>query len=212
MGEVLRAMARAFVAMDFCARHVDHAGAGVGEVLRDHVFFHRRSRRDHLENRAWFIRIRNRAVAPLRILRAGKLLVFFLRVRNFFKLLRRFLVCNGVWLVRIKISLCRHGEDAAGLHIHHNPIGAFRLGIHARLIEALFQIVLDDFVNRKHEGIALLGIIGCFIRRIHTVHARIFRRQDPPRRAGERFVIFCLQPPPAHAVRSGEAQNGGRKV
>ena len=212
MGEILRAMARAFVAVNFCARHVDHAVAGVGKVFRDHVFFHCRSSRDNLKNRSGLIGIRNRAVAPLRILRAGKLLIFFLRVRNLFELLRRFLVCDGVRLVWVKIPFCGHGKDAAGLHIHHNPISAFRLGVHTRLIEAFLQIVLDDFVNRKHERVALLGVICCFIRRIHAIHAGVFRRQNPPRRAGKRFVIFCLQPPPAHTVRSSESQNSGSKV
>ena len=89
------------------------------------------------------------------------------------------LVGDGIGIVRIVIPLYRHGQNLAGVDVHHNAAGTVSgLAAFRRLLHALLQEMLHHLVDRQHKTVAVLRFDKLFILERHVDASGIFRRHQ----------------------------------
>ena len=122
-------------------------------------------------------------------------------------------VLNHPGLVGVVVRLCGDGQNAAGVHLHHDahPAGRNIVFLY-RCGKVVFQIMLDVHIHRELQAVALHRLhIGVVVGG-HIVAPGVLGAEHPAILPGEQAVVFQLQPGHALIVHVGEAQQAGGKI
>ena len=200
----LVAVAAAVAAVDGGVQHADGAAAVKGGVLVNDALLQRRRQRQRLEGGARLIGVVDGLVAPLTQLRPRQIqLAVFHHFRHDPVIDRR-----GV--VEVVAGVGGHGQNGAGLHVHHDARGAVgRLGGVHHLRQRLFHIVLHRSVQRQHDVAAVLGLVILLIAVGHVVARVVLAGHHQTRLAVQNAVIPRLQPVQTVIIRAHEADDLG---
>ena len=188
------------------------ARTGVCGIQSDRIFLQCRRRYKDLKNGAGLIRITDRPVTPLAVQGLPLRLAPLGLILNGIQLCLNRGIGHYARLIEIIVGQGGHGENGAGIHIHHDAIGTFRLRVNIRLFQALLQIVLNHPVDCQNKAVPLLGIIRGLILIGHIVLCAVFSRDNATGRAGQLLVILKLQAGAALVIRSGESNDRGGKI
>ena len=191
------------------ARHGDGALAGVRGVQVRRAGVQRSRSRDDLEHRAGVVQVGHRLVAPLRPLRGIFRVRPFVFIRNGRDLCRQRLVRNGVRVLQVVVRHRRHGQDRPRVHVHHDAHRAvFHMILVHGVLQVFFQCALDAGVQRQHQAVAVLGVIGRLVGAVwQIVSPGVLHAHHAPGGALERIVVIALDAQHAVAVRVHKADD-----
>ena len=117
-------------------------------------------------------------------------------------------VRQGPRMVRVVIRLGTHGQNRPRVHIHHNANAPGRhvVFLHG-VAQVILQIVLDVCINGQGQGVPRHGRhVGVILNR-RRVPPGIFQGEHLPAAAGQRLIVFQLQPRHALIVHIGKPEN-----
>ena len=122
-------------------------------------------------------------------------------------------VLNHPGLVGVVVGLCGDGQNAAGVHLHHDahPAGGNVILLHRRG-EVVFQIMLDVHIHRELQAVALHRLHVGVVVGGHIVAPGVLGAEHPAVLPGEQAVVLQLQPGHALVVHIGKAQQAGGKI
>ena len=193
------------------AHHGVAAGAVEGGVDGGGAGIQQGAGGDELEHRAGGVKVGDGLVLPL----ALALLALHLGVLLPFQPFQQggpLGVVEGHGVVGVKVRLGGHGQDGAGVHVHHDdhaPLGDIVY------LDRVFQVFFGDGlylgVQGEDEIIAVLGLVEHSVVVGHLAAGGGALAHQPPRRAGQHVLIVLFQAVEAVSVGVHEAQHAGGK-
>ena len=236
----LRAVTRGIMTVDGIFIELVRTGTTEATFLIDDAFFQRHRQRDHLENGAGIVGVRDRLVAPvtrqrraLRLsLRFGDQLLFlgiadivgilfiFFDISVFDQILGvdrvdlLFLIrVDGKGIVEVKAVDRSHREDLAGVNVHHDAYAALMdLVVDNALLHVLFHDALDGLVDRQHQRAAVDRADVLVVVKGHLGRDTVLSRNDTTGRTREIIVVLELYAPQTLILGTGEADDRRREV
>ena len=173
-------------ALDAPALHVDRAGAVETLIRRDHAAVQCGGGGENLEGGARLVGVGDAAVAH--------------------QIGERLHVVPGR-IVQVVVRLVDHGQNLAGLRIHHQH--PHRLGVvhRQRLPRGLLREALDGRIQSQRHAAALhrCDVLAGGVVQLPALAVDLL--QHPPGLAGQVAVQRLLQPRLTHAVDGGQAQH-----
>ena len=173
-------------ALDAPALHVDRAGAVETLIRRDHAAVQRCGGGENLEGGARLVGVGDAAVAH--------------------QLGERLHVAT--WrIVQVVVRLVDHGQNLAGLRIHHQHPDGLCVVDRQRLARRLLREALDGRVEGQRDAAALhrRDVLAGGVVQLPTLAVDLL--QHPPGLAGQVAVQRLLQPRLTHAVDGSQAQH-----
>ena len=194
------------------AGHADGTGADKLAVRRADAGVQRRGGGDELKDAARLVQIADGLVAPLGLLgglQSGAARLALQRVDGG----ARFLVDDGARVVGVVVRLDAHGQDGAGVHLHHDahPAGGDVVFLHGGGQRA-FEIALDVGVDGQRQRGAGHRLYQRVVALGHIVAPGVLGGQHPAVCAGQQLVVCQLQAPQAGVVDIGKAQQHPHKI
>ena len=193
-------------------RHVDGPGADKLAVRRAGAGVQRRRGGDQLEHAARLVQITDGLVAPLCLLGGLQGLAAGVALQRVHRG-AHLPVHDGAGGVGVVVGLDAHGQDGAGVHVHHD---AHRAGLHVVLLygggQRAFQVPLDVGVDGQRQRGAWGGFHQGAVALGHIVAPGVLGGQHPAVLAGQQVVVLQLQPPQAGVVHVGKAQQYPHKI
>ena len=93
-------------------------------------------------------------------------------------------------VVKVIVLNARHGEDRAGVDVHHNAVCALALAVRIDLLEAVGEIALNDLVHRQHKARAPHGVVNALILIVHCAALAVERLNYSARSSGQSIIVF----------------------
>ena len=126
----------------------------------------------------------------------------------FFERLRRFLVVDVLIVVRVVAAHGGHGDDLAGVDIHHDAERAVQDAVFVDgVLEVLFQIGLYRRVDGQHEAVAIGRVVVFFIGIEHLGAVVALAGDDLARRTLQERIIIRLEALLADVVSAHKAEH-----
>ena len=111
-----------------------------------------------------------------------------------------------------EIRLGSHGQDAPGVDVHHDGAAPVLDGVGGDgLVQVFFHHFLDGGVQRQHQAVAVLGVVGDGAAVRDGVAPGVADGDGPAVRSRQDIVVGFFQPVKAFPVRIGKAQHRRRK-
>ena len=184
-----------------------------GGVFIGNPLLQRHGGGEGFENRARLIIVGHRLIFPLLPLGRLESLGLFIP-RQHGDLGRHVGIGDHLILVGVVIPLGGHGQNRAGIHLHHDAdTPVFGPGLLDRHLQIFFREILHRLIDGQHQGMALLRIDGAFVFQGggHLLAPAVLGGDDPPRLARQHIVVIGFQPLAALVFRVDKAQHAGQQ-
>ena len=190
------------------AEHIRAAAAVEGGAVVHQTFLQRHGQRDDLECGAGLIRIGQRLVAPLKLLRRAEQLRRFLVAFRCVDL-RLCLLADSLIVVQVKVAERGHAQNCAGVGVHGDRRRAvLHVVVLHGLLQVLFHVILDRRVERERHVLAVGGVVIILVIDEEHIRAVAVRgAHHASLAAGQRVVIAVFNAGQAAVVRSDKADD-----